>query len=103
MSTTGPDDILQFHVDTDDATPVNIDVWVKVKYHNGADTPETHDLWNGQLDKSDYDSLSDEAVISQGALDADAGSRMGNWYSTKPPGFKKAFRSGILVTIWPVP
>ncbi len=100
MSDIGPDAKLIFTVDRDEH-----DVgWsnAKVEYHNGTVTPPS-DVWSGTLSRDQYDDLSAEAAISQPALDTESTTIMGTWYTSKPAGFKVAWRHVLIGSRWPEP
>ncbi len=100
MSTVGPDAQIIFIFDRDEHGAG----WVEaeVNYHNGTLTPE-NDRWTGTLSRDQYDDLSAKAAISQPALDTESNTIMGNWYSTKPAGFKVAWRHALNDSRWPKP
>ena len=98
MSENGPDAIIG--IDADDAMPSNIGV--RLIYHNGADTPTMWDKCPTALTQPAYGAQRGAAEQSQMALDGAAGAYFGAWYSTKPPGFKVAYREALLAGRWPL-
>ena len=97
MSDSGPDAILG--VDSDDASPPTIGV--VVIDHDGTRAPPFN-KWGGTLDASDYGGLKTAADISQSALDSEATTVIGGWYTARPTGFKVAFREALLAGKWPL-
>lgn len=98
MGLTVPDAQLWFIVDRDNSN----NGWshAKVVYHDGSVPVE--DAWPGNVTEGDFDDLQAAAATSQAALDTEAGTMMGSWFTSKPAGFAVALRYVLNATTWPV-